>query len=112
MDAAARQLFELAFVITWVRGGLLWKARLWIAQRKYHLQWGYDIKYPNPLASRWSEPFSERSKRVFTQQSDPYLEALRLRVKRRMIPLTAWKFLFPIPFLVELALQPPIASAR
>lgn len=112
MDAAARQLFELAFVILWIVGGLICEARLWIAQRKYHLQWGYDIKYSNPVAPRWSGLFSQRFSRVRTRQSDPYLEALRQRVKRRMILLTAWIFLFPLPFFVVLAFQPPLAPAR
>jgi hypothetical protein len=112
MDAAAQQVFEAAFVIAWIGGAVFWEARLWIAQRTYHLQWGYDINYPNPLAPRWSEPFFHRSSRTFTRQSDPYLEALRQRVKKRMILLTAWIFLFPIPFLTVLALQPPLAPAR
>lgn len=112
MGAAAQQIFIWAYLIAWIEGWLFWEARLWIIQRQYHLQWGYDFKYTFPI-SRFSWPYPYPFfRRTFTRQSDPYLEALRQRVVKRLLLMAAWLFLFPIPLFVALALAPPLASAR
>jgi hypothetical protein len=112
MDAAARQFFELAFMIAWIGGYLFWFARLWIIQREFHLQFGFDFKYMYPI-SRFSWPYPEPFfRRTFTRQSDPYLEGLRQKVIKRMLQMAAWLFLFPIPFVIVLSLLPPLGNAK
>jgi hypothetical protein len=112
MTEIAQQIFILAYLIAWIGGYLFWFARLWVIQRQYHLQWGYDFKYIFPI-SRFSWPYPEPfARRIFTRQSDPYLEALRKRVIKRLLLMVAWLFLFPIPFFIVLALAPSPATAR
>lgn len=97
MDATARQIFELAFVIAWIGGGLYLYVRMRIVQREFFLNFGYDINFP---LSRPFFHFTPPRFRTFTRQADPSLEALRQKIIRRWLHMAAWIFLFPIPCLI------------
>jgi hypothetical protein len=108
MIAAAQEIIELVFMIAYTGGFLFWFARLWIVQREYFLCYGIDITQFNYVGRSFPTRFSL----LLTQQSDPYVEALRLKIKRRVWQMAAWIFLFPLPFILVLSVLPYLGNVR
>lgn len=109
MAATARQICELAFAIVWIGGGLFFYMRMRGVQREFFLRFRYDINRP------YSRPFFHFTPplfHTFARQSDPSVEALRLKIIQRWVQMGAWIFLFPIPFVIVLAILTSLGVFR
>ncbi len=108
MIREARQIGEVAFMLAWVGGGLFFFVRMRLLQVDYFSRYAGLVYYPFniPFFFRPISPLAilQMFRLMFGRQADPSLESLRREIWTRWFQMGAWIFLFPIPFIIVLAI--------